>query len=635
MKTNARSARREWAAALSAAVLAVPSAFGVCVFHHMRACGDASAYYADPARSLVADMIQVRAILFWPLIPVLFLAFFLGMRRAARGIAGWLAAAPMAFNMLVSLSMEHSGLRHILLPFGGGLGGAALNAAAFLGFEAMIGFIVSLLYGALDRRGRVPRRAPGDAADPKLLFAAAMAAITVGWLPGILLCYPGSLASDTLLQIKSFMGLRRMEASHPVLTTAFYGLLFSLGRSFGSDAASLFKIVVLQALVNAAAMSLASVRVYRYTRSKAWFAAAVGFYALLPVWGLAAQKAIKDVIHAGWYLLFYLEFLRRADGERLQARDALWLCLCALMVAFTRKATVYLVVVSLAALILSDPRRHIRDCGICLAVVVGAFLLANQALYPLLDIEEEREAENYSLQLQQVALYCREYGGALTDEEREIVDGTLDYDAIVRDYTPMISDPVKSSFHGTAEDHRAFWELYFKLLRRHPGVFVREVIMGSFEHLNPWYDGNNAGVYIERDPSFHSIWFRGDNPWRMQRYWNSWFKAPVARMLNGTGIYVWLLLALLGYAVRTRAPGMLTGLVPDLVLLAGLFLSHVNGEIRYGYPMIATAPLILAYVAGRGGRPDAAQAPREKPPAPRKRGISNWRALIDEEDGAI
>ena len=49
------------------------------------------------------------------------------------------------------------------------------------------------------------------------------------------------------------------------------------------------------------------------------------------------------------------------------------------------------------------------------------------------------------------------------------------------------------------------------------------------------------------------------------------------------------------------------GLVPHIALLLGLFMSHVNGLLRYGYPLIAATPLICAYTYYAVTQPHMAQ----------------------------
>ncbi len=598
-KTKVKAIRPSFAVYLLCSLgMAVFSSFSLCLFHHMRTAEGVEAYYQNSSLSLTQDILHTQVPLLYLLILFLTLLFFIAFRLGLmRGLASKLTAAPLAFNMIVSLSMEHSDLRQIFLPNDARIGAFLLNLIAFIGFDCILSVGIGLVFRLIDKKEYRPSFSENGKLKSVHLFWSAFFFIFIGWIPSMIMCYPGGLAQDTLWQIQSFMGEKPLDASHPALTTVFYGWLFSLGRKFGSDNSSLFKITLIQSVVNAISMALVCSRTYKYTKSKAFFIISILFFGYTPVWGMTAVKAMKDVIHTGWYLLFYLEFLNCVEKDKLTKGDIAWMCFCSIMVAFTRKATFYLAVLCIIVLILKSGKKYYLSFGICLAIVVALFMGCNKFLFPLMKFRPEKERENYSMQFQQVALYCREYGDEMTEDEIRIINGTLNFNTIVEKYTPMISDDVKATYHGTAEDHKEFWDLYFKLIRKHPGLFLKGMIMTSFEHINPWYDHNFTGaIYISKNNSFHNIEFAsGKNLSKIQNYWKSWSKYPIARLMCGNGLPAWILIIMLGYSIKSRSLLSVIGLAPHLFLLIGLFMSHVNGLIRYGYPLVAATPLIIAF----------------------------------------
>ena len=574
-------------------LLAVPAAalstLSVSVFCYMRRFAQIGQYYDGARQGLLRDSLSLQS-----LIPaLLLLLFYAAALHLADRVRFGSAALSLAlgFATVAALSMEHSGLTEIFLP-----AGPAGNAAVLLGFALLLYACIELLYRLCDRRTRYRIWADElDRGDGAALFLGASGCILLLWLPILFLCYPGSVMNDTRNQIMSWLGLKRMTAANPILTTALYGLLYQAGLRMGGQEKAIFLNVLFQAVFNAAAMGLAATRICRYTRSRSWLWAALLFFGVLPVWQSAAQVVMKDVLHTGCFLLFtavYLDCLRRREKSW---RSVLLLFLTALLVAYTRKATFYLAVICILAAALYHWRVFLLPYLAMLGVFVGLFWFSNNVLYPRLNIEPEWESENYSLQFQQVALYCRSYGDELTPEEIAVIDGTLDYETIVREYTPMISDPVKGTFHGSEADHAAFWQLYRQMLRRHPLLFVKATVMGSFEHLNPWFEDVNFRLYIARDESFFTVDYSSGLQGRLYQLWTACLKIPVLRLLIGTGLYAWLQLCLLGYALRKKSGLALLGQLPSLTLLVGLFMSHVNGEIRYGYPLIAAAPLCFAW----------------------------------------
>ena len=184
----------------------------------------------------------------------------------------------------------------------------------------------------------------------------------------------------------------------------------------------------------------------------------------------------------------------------------------------------------------------------------------------------------------------------MTVEDKAIVDSTLDYDKIIEDYTPLNADGVRSILQDTEEPQDAFWQLYRRMLRRHPLFFVKATIMGSFEHFNPWFDGIDYCVAIDREDDFLTVDYVSPLHNNVAKLWDTCLHVPVLRLLIGTGFYAWVLIIMLAYSIRKKSLLAFLGLVPSLALAIGLLMSHVNGELRYGYPLIAAAPLNMVWV---------------------------------------
>lgn len=589
----------KWFMLAMAAGMAVCSAFAVYVFCYVRNTPDIEAYYSDGSLSLAKALFQSPRFLLYGLLILPFAGVFflcLNSKTELSGSCFWLGLV-FALNIMFALSMEHSDYTEIFLPFQGNGASILCQIFALLGFLFLCFFALHILYALMDRK--CLRLAADHSGRRKLApFLIAVSAIALCWTPVFIMCYPCSVFSDTLTQLKSYFGILPMDASHPVLTTVFYGAAYSLGLRLGGETLGVFFCALSQSVFNCLVMALICAQVRQYTKSNVWYLASILFFGVCPIWCKAAQIALKDVLHTGCFLLFYVQFLTILKEEKASLKYVLWTGLCALLVAFTRKATFWLAVVCILVAILRHRRAYAVKYGICLAAFMGLFFYCENSLYPSLGIKPARQGENYSLPLQQMALYCRMYGNELTAEDRNVINGTVDYDVIVAQYTPLISDPVKATFHGDKEATAAFFRLYLRCFAKHPLLFVKGAVMNDFEHLNPWYGANVSGkVYFAEDPSFYNVTFRSDAVWQLNHYWKSWFNIPVLRTLLSTGIFAWLLLAMTGYCARRRSLLAFLGLFPSLVLLIGLLFSHVNGEIRYGYPLIAATPLICAWVA--------------------------------------
>ena len=555
-------------------------------------------YYDDPTkdfvRALFTGQLMSRA-----LIAVIFIAVFavfLLLQKTARrrSIASLVIGLLIAFNISTSLSMELGGMTHLLLPIG-----TLWNAVFILGAVLTVSRTVDVLYLWLNAQSSRPAELRPETADTRTrAILSSFFCLWVCWIPGLMLCYPGGANPDTIQQVESWLGLYQIEASNPLLATALYGISFSLGRAFRSDNAGWFCAILMQAAVCSAGITVCGDHVRKLTGSKRWQTATVLFFALLPTWQNAMVQLLKDVLHTGCFLLFYVWYLRALEEKGEGRGTFLKLFIGAFIISYTRKAAFYIALIAIIVVVIVQRKRYLKQAVACLLATLVCFYAPGMLIYPMLNIEGEREEENYSMQLQQIGYYCSVHHDELTQEEIDIINGTVDYNAVLNDFTPQVSDPIKKTYHGTAEDHAAFWKLYREFFARHPLTMLQAIYACTFEHMDPWYD--YAFEYGISEGSTLQIYHTDSSMMNIVNYWESWRKVPLLRMTLVTGLYAWITMALVGYAIKKRSLRILYGLIPAFVLFVGLFMSHVNGMLRYGYPLVAVGPLLLAWAVGAG-----------------------------------
>ena len=595
-------------------------------------------YYTKRSASMTRDIFSTpKYLLYCLLIPVLTGVLYYVLNNPVEfSLGSVVCAAFFAFNMVVSLSMENSELQYIGLPLSRTSLDKVLNLAVWLGFFSLTFSGVHILYTLLDRKTESLAKSTREVEHERRFFWVAFFAILAGWAPVIYACLPGGIHVDTITALTGYFGYGKMDVSFPILTTILYGEALKLGKLLSGDALGAFFCVLTQDLFNAAVMAKVAVIIRRYTRSLWWYLGTVLFFAASPVWLKASVIILKDVFHTGCFLLFCMQFFACLVEKRSSWKDVVWMGVCMILVSFTRRATYWLSVICVVVLIVSRWKDYRIRYSICLILVMALFSFCNSVLYPALGFKPEREVENYSLPFQQMAMYVRTHKKEISKEEKAIINETLDFDRLLTDYTPMISDPIKHTFHAEGEDHSEFFALFFRYMRKHPLTFVKSFFMGSFEHSNPWYDGEKTNnVYIATNKDFFQAEFRDKKAsWKMNLQIKSYMDIPVLRVMNGNGLYSWILLAMVGYAVSRRSLWGFLATFPTLVLWIGLFMSHVNGLIRYGYPLIATAPVVSAfavYGVAHTIASSATTAPADAPPAEKKKPELPWlQTIVDK-----
>ena len=590
-----------WAALAASVFCAVLAAFSVCVFYHMRNYSGVEAYYTKKTVSMAKDIFSTPQYL-WFLLLIPALAgpiYYCWINQAEFSVGGVVCSLFFAFNMIVSLSMEHSNLTAILLPLRAVGIDMLLHIAAYIGFFLLCHTGVHIVYTLLDGKTKRLSVSEKELKHGLPAFLIAFFAILLGWLPVFIACYPCGMHSDTISALSGYFGVSKMDVSFPILVTLLYGSLLSLGTKLRDAAFGGFLCAAVQSVFNALVMAKVACTVRKYTKSNWWYFVTVLYYAVCPIWRQASVTVLKDVLHSGCFLMFCMQFFDCLVEKKAGWKDVVLMGVYMILVSFTRKATFWLSVLCMIVLLVYHWRDYRLKYGLCLVFVMGLFFFCNNVLYPALGFKGEREVENYSLPFQQMAMYVKTHDKEITKDEKQIINETLDYDRLLTDYTPMISDPVKHTFHARGKDHSDFFQLFFSYLKKHPLTFVKSFFMGSFEHSNPWYDGvRDVNIYITKSEDFFDVEFRDRKAqWKMNLDLKKWLDIPVLRLFMGTGFYSWILLAMVGYAASRRSMYGLLGVSPSLILWIGLFMSHVNGLLRYGYPLVAATPLVCAFAA--------------------------------------
>lgn len=477
-------------------------------------------------------------------------------------------------------------------------GGLPCRAVLFAAFATLAYTLISELYAALERIKRKPSGHPGTGRPMGLYDAAAIAAMLVGWIPFLIAGYPGAVPTDTLRQLKEAAGVIRADASNPLLVTWMYGTVFETVRRLWNDNGGIFLNVLMQTLLCIAAMSRACVQVYRRSGSGKAYAASVAFFAVVPVWGTAVQCVLKDVVHTAFFLLFLAAFMDTLYSREMRIGRFMELGLFAVLAGLSRKAAVALVLLSMLALTAFFLRSTYRRRMLATTALVSAcFLFANLLIALSPHVNAPMERENYSLPFQQMARYCKEYGHEMSEEEIRIVDSVLDFETIREKYTSYISDPVKATFHADGGQMKEFFKLYVKCGLRHPDVYVKHLLAGTYGYTFP---AASEAVYrrtIEEDEAFYDAAIVNESLLDvMVSYYSRWKNGSMLSLLMGSGLYIWVLILLVGYAAASGRRTALLSVLPVVILGLGLMFTHVNGELRYAYPLIASIPLCSASI---------------------------------------
>ena len=113
--------------------------------------------------------------------------------------------------------------------------------------------------------------------------------ILAGWLPWILMNYPGTSCPDGNLQLRQFLGDAEWAAGHPPLSSVIMGSLFTFGRWIGDANFGFFLYCFFQTCVGAWIFTYSLKKLLDMGISSGWCTVGILFFAFTPFWGTYAQ----------------------------------------------------------------------------------------------------------------------------------------------------------------------------------------------------------------------------------------------------------------------------------------------------------------------------------------------------------
>jgi len=497
--------------------------------------------------------------------------------------------------------------------------------AIVLLLSSIILMIILMVYYALDKMivrsekehtkhrsvNKVKRYVRFEVQD-KHFLAISFFTIFACYLPVLILLYPGSLPHDGYNQINQFMGISPLNNSHPVVSTIIIGFLFSIGRSLGGDNFGVFFYVLIQSIFLAYVFAKSSMTIKGFGKDKLAISSVV-FFALCPIWPLYAATVIKDTLFLVFFVDFSLTIINLLSKEAtLSIRPAIRLVIISLLVCWTRHNGIYVVLPTLLAMIFLSSETNRRNALYSTCFIFVSCLILSNAILPFFHVESASANEMMSVPYQQTARYVIMHPDEITEEEREIINTSIDFNRIPELYNPELSDPIKWSYSFNSSPSRAYLKLWFKMFFRHPMTYISATFHNTYGYYYPFSNFDVMStfqLYTKGEPvatgdfDIHYVLQHerthatGDQraPEVVIDYADAWRNLPVLQLLTRPGVYTWFLMMLAVYLVDKRQYIKLVALLPAVFLFLTCLVSPVNGLLRYAMPYMAVTVLLWSF----------------------------------------
>lgn len=427
--------------------------------------------------------------------------------------------------------------------------------------------------------------------------------ILIGWLPWIILNYPGSGCPDSVLQLKEFFGDAAWGAGHPPLSSVIMGALLVLGRWIADANFGFFLYCLMQTCVGAWVFSLTMEKLRRMGVPVRWCLAGIVYFAFTPLWGAFAQWMEKDFFYAQIAVLQTVCMMDILVKKECGRKDTVFLVCTSLGAVFLRNNGIYAVLpalVLLAVWLRGTARRRVIAAAL---ITLLSYEAAMKVLYPALGIQGLSPVEALSIPFQQTARYVCEHSEELTEHEREIIDTVFGYDSMFG-YDPVISDPIKN--HCRNVEMGEYLKTWFQMFFKHPGTYVAAFLNKGFGYLAPVSQNIEAWIQLEyyeymEEIGLHRMFSVLDSHILVQ-VWSVSMALPLLKYLTSPGLYTWIGIVLALMLVKRRRYGTLILFVPSLMNVLVCLASPLAESMRYELPTVASMPLLIgwAYLSIRG-----------------------------------
>lgn len=428
-----------------------------------------------------------------------------------------------------------------------------------------------------------------------LLFGALI--IFMGWLPWILMNYPGTSCPDGMYQLSQFLGDAAWAGGHPPLSSVIMGSLFSFGRWLADANFGFFLYCFFQTCVGAWVFAYSIKKLLDLGIPAKWCTVGILFFAFSPFWGTYAQWFEKDLFYVEMTLLQAVFVLEVIIKKSCGVRESVLLVLSSILVSLLRNNGIYAVAPALLLLAVWLKKKDRKRVLIALFVTVLAFEGVTKGLYyTVLDVARPSAAEPLSIPFLQTARYVEYYGDEVTEYEREVIDRVLSFEGIAN-YNPLDAETVRGYYKGA--ELGEYFKIWFQMFWKHPGCYVSAFLNTGYGYLAPVSQDIEAWIgpdYYSYDAELgihHVFDLKMTNV--LIQVWFLSMTLPLVKYLCTPGMYTWILLVLALFLWKRRKFGGLILFVPSIMDVLVCVASPLPSALRFEMPVAAALPLLIGW----------------------------------------
>ncbi len=472
----------------------------------------------------------------------------------------------------------------------------------------------------------------------KKVFLCSFILCLVCWLPGYLYEYPGIITPDSINQIEQILGMVQLSNHHPIAHTVLIGLCLRPVYAVTGDinvAIGFYTLVQMILMAFIVAYSINTLKLMGLRLR--WVYLALMFYTIVPFQWIYMVTMWKDVLFAGFVMLFAASFIRLvgigSSGKSIDENDSSECIfvskskdvkICTFIIHFiscvgtalyrNNGFYAFFLMIPFMCIWGFKALKKRKNMIITWAVSLIVIIVIRFPVMSICGVVQPDFVESLSIPIQ---LFCRvlvedkDLGAEDTQMVDKIIDTTYIHELYAYDFADNMKELFKAGHPDYLQEH--IWEyagLWIRTGLKYPGLYIDEYKNMTYGY---WYPDNPKGenyyVVAENDGVC-------DNALGIQRRWliyglpaNLWLKTreigiKLADMIPGYGMLYcmgstfFILCIAIGIILSKEKRGIV---MPLLLVFFGvctvLIATPVAADFRYTYFMTMMIPFIITLPA--------------------------------------
>jgi hypothetical protein len=472
----------------------------------------------------------------------------------------------------------------------------------------------------------------------KKVFLCSFILCLVCWLPGYLYEYPGIITPDSINQIEQILGMVQLSNHHPIAHTVLIGLCLRPVYAVTGDinvAIGFYTLVQMILMAFIVAYSINTLKLMGLRLR--WVYLALMFYTIVPFQWIYMVTMWKDVLFAGFVMLFAASFIRLvgigSSGKSIDENDSSECIfvskskdvkICTFIIHFiscvgtalyrNNGFYAFFLMIPFMCIWGFKALKKRKNMIITWAVSLIVIIVIRFPVMSICGVVQPDFVESLSIPIQ---LFCRvlvedkDLGAEDTQMVDKIIDTTYIHELYAYDFADNMKELFKAGHPDYLQEH--IWEyagLWIRTGLKYPGLYIDEYKNMTYGY---WYPDNPKGenyyVVAENDGVC-------DNALGIQRRWliyglpaNLWLKTreigiKLADMIPGYGMLYcmgstfFILCIAIGIILSKGKRGIV---MPLLLVFLGvctvLIATPVAADFRYTYFMTMMIPFIITLPA--------------------------------------